>query len=236
MSGALDTVITPINRAGWPFITLFAVAAAALFQFVPEPYNEPLGWVGVVLTAWCTYFFRDPARVTPDRDGLIISPADGVVNLIDKAPPPPELGMGNAPMQRICVFMNVFNVHVNRVPAHGVIKDIAYHKGQFLNASVDKASDLNERNSLRITTEEGPDIAVVQIAGLVARRIKCDAVEGQVMRAGERFGLIRFGSRLDVYLPDGTAPMVTEGQSAIAGETVLADLRSTEAARHGTMR
>ena len=144
--------------------------------------------------------------------------------------------MGDEKLPRVCVFMNVFNVHVNRIPAHGVVKDIAYHSGQFLNASLDKASDLNERNSLRITTEEGPDIAVVQIAGLVARRIKCDAVEGQVMRAGERFGLIRFGSRLDVYLPKGTHPQVIVGQSAIAGETVLADLRSPEAARHGTMR
>lgn len=232
MSGALDTVITPINRAGWPFITLFAAVTACLFLFVAEP----LGWVGVVLTAWCTYFFRDPERTTPDRDGLIISPADGVVQLIDEAAPPPELGMGDEKRPRVCVFMNVFNVHVNRVPCHGVIKDIAYHPGQFLNASLDKASDLNERNSLCITTDEGPDIAVVQIAGLVARRIKCDAVEGQVMRAGERFGLIRFGSRLDVYLPVGATPQVLLGQSAIAGETVLADLHSQEPVRHGSMR
>jgi phosphatidylserine decarboxylase len=232
VSSALDTVIAPINKAGWPFIGIFAAVAALLFRFAPEPF----GWAGVVLTLWCAYFFRDPARVTPERDGLVISPADGTVQLIDEAAPPPELGMGEGKLPRVCVFMNVFNVHVNRIPAHGVVKDIAYHPGKFLNASLDKASEMNERNSLRITTEEGPDIAVVQIAGLVARRIKCDAVEGQVMRAGERFGLIRFGSRLDVYLPEGTAPQVIVGQTAVAGETVLADLRSPEEARHGTMR
>jgi len=227
----LKIVLVPINPAGWPFIGLFAAVTLGLFYAA-----EPLGWIGVVLTAWCTYFFRDPDRVTPVRQGLFISPADGVVQLVDKAVPPPELSMGDEARPRVCVFMNVFNVHVNRAPADGTITAISYRPGKFFNASLDKASEFNERMSIRMTTSDGHDIAFVQIAGLVARRIKCDIVEGQTVRAGERFGLIRFGSRVDVYLPDGVAPLVAVGQTAIAGETVLADAGSGEAPRSGEVR
>jgi phosphatidylserine decarboxylase len=197
---------------------------------------EPLGYLGAVLTAWCAYFFRNPDRVTPTRKGLVISPADGVVQSIVRAAPPAELEMGDAPLTRVAVFMNVFNVHVNRAPIDGAITAVSYRPGKFLNASLDKASEDNERQSLKITTAEGKDIAFVQIAGLVARRILCWAKEGDQMKAGERFGLIRFGSRVDVYLPDGTEPLVAVGQTAVAGETVLADLASEEQARAGETR
>ena len=190
----------------------------------------------MILTCWCVYFFRDPERTTPSRDGLIISPADGVVQSIEMAVPPAELGMGETPRQRIAVFMNVFNVHVNRIPIDGEITAVSYRPGKFLNASLDKASIDNERQAIRMTTSLGQDIAFVQIAGLVARRILCGLYEGQRVRAGERFGLIRFGSRVDVYLDDGTQPSVAVGQLAVAGETVLADCDSDEARRVGEVR
>jgi phosphatidylserine decarboxylase len=227
----LKSVLVPIHRDGWPFIGLFAVVAVGL-AFVAAP----LGWVGLALTVWCTYFFRNPARVTPVRVGLVVSPADGVVQLIDRAPPPAELGMGDAPRTRVAVFMNVFNVHVNRIPADGTIAAASYRPGKFFNASLDKASEFNERQSLRLTLDDGRDLACVQIAGLIARRIRCDVGEGTAVRAGERFGLIRFGSRLDVYLPEGVAPLVALGQRTIAGETVIADLKSDEPARAGETR
>jgi phosphatidylserine decarboxylase len=178
----------------------------------------------VVLTAWCAYFFRDPERVTPGESGLVISPADGMVLLFEDAPPPLELGMGDGVRPRVSIFMNVFNVHVNRIPAHGVIEKISYRPGRFFNASLDKASEHNERMSVSMKTNQGAEIAFVQIAGLVARRIKCGLAEGQQVRAGDRFGLIRFGSRVDVYLPAGTRPKALPGQTAVAGETVIADL------------
>ncbi len=221
----------PIHREGWPFIALFAVASALLGLLW-----APLGWLGLVLTCWCVYFFRNPDRVTPSRPGLVVSPADGVVCLVGHAVPPVELGMGNEPRMRVSVFMSVFDVHVNRTPIDGRITKIAYKPGKFLNASLDKASEDNERMAVRMEAEGGRDIAFVQIAGLVARRIKCDLSEGQGVRAGERFGLIRFGSRVDVYLPDGVSPMVACGQRCIAGETVLADLASSEEARQGEVR
>ncbi len=227
----LKIVMVPINPAGRPFIGIFAAATLGLFMVA-----EPLGWIGVVLTLWCAYFFRDPDRVTPTRGDLVICPADGVVQLIDKAVPPPELDMGDGARPRVCVFMNVFNVHVNRVPMDGEITKISYRPGRFFNASLDKASEFNERMSIRMTTSENHDIAFVQIAGLVARRIKCDVVEGQKVNAGERFGLIRFGSRVDVYLPEGIEPMVCVGQSTVAAETVLADVRVPEAVRAGEVR
>jgi phosphatidylserine decarboxylase len=227
----LKTVLVPINPAGWPFIGLFAAATIGLFML-----TEPLGWIGVILTLWCTYFFRDPDRLTPTRSGLVISPADGVVQLIDRAVPPPELDMGDKEHHRVCVFMNVFNVHVNRVPMDGEITKISYRPGRFFNASLDKASEFNERMSLRMKTTENHDIAFVQIAGLVARRIKCDVIEGQTVKAGERFGLIRFGSRVDVYLPEGIVPIVCVGQSTVAAETVLADVLASEAVRTGEVR
>mgnify|MGYP001400983682 FL=1 len=213
------TVCVPINRAGWPFIALFAILTTGLWVL-----HQPLGWVGVVLTAWCAYFFRDPERVTPGESGLVISPADGMVLLFEDAPPPLELGMGDGVRPRVSIFMNVFNVHVNRIPAHGVIEKISYRPGRFFNASLDKASEHNERMSVSMKTNQGAEIAFVQIAGLVARRIKCGLAEGQQVRAGDRFGLIRFGSRVDVYLPAGTQPKALPGQTAVAGETVIADL------------
>lgn len=221
----------PIHREGWPFIALFAVGAVLLGLLW-----GPLGWLGLVLTCWCAYFFRNPDRVTPSRPGLVISPADGVVCLVGHAVPPAELGMGNDPRMRVSVFMSVFDVHVNRAPIDGKVTKIAYKPGKFLNASLDKASEDNERMAIRMETAEGAEFAFVQIAGLVARRIKCDLTEGQEVRAGERFGLIRFGSRVDVYLPDGVAPLVTCGQRCIAGETVLADVDATETARQGEVR
>ncbi len=227
----LKTVLVPINSAGWPFIALFALVSLGMAW-----WWRPLGWVGLILTLWCVYFFRDPPRVTPTRKGLFVSPADGVVQFVDRAPPPSELDMGSEPRPRVCIFMNVFNVHVNRAPIEGTVAKLVYVKGKFLNASLDKASAFNERQCVRLAMEDGRDIAFVQIAGLVARRIKCYLTEGQSLKTGERFGLIRFGSRVDVYLPEGVAPLVVEGQLALAGETVLGDLQSGEPTRLGEIR
>lgn len=225
------SVFVPIHRAGWPFIGLFAGVAVVLWLVF-----LPLGLIAAVLTLWCVYFFRDPYRVTPSRDGLIISPADGVVQVVDRAAPPDELGMGDEPRNRIAVFMNVFDVHVNRIPADGSVAALRYRPGKFVNASFDKECELNERQSVRLSMTDGRDLAVVQIAGLIARRILCDIVEGQAVKAGERFGMIRFGSRVDVYLPKGVEPLVIEGQRSVAGETVLADVRAQEQARAGWVR
>ena len=227
----MSTFVKPMHREGYKFVSAFALGTLVLFWLW-----DPLGWVGVGLTVWCYYFFRDPERVTPMREGLMISPADGVISLLEPAVPPQELGLGPQPMTRISVFMNVFNCHVNRAPIGGQISRIAYRPGKFFNASLDKASVDNERNALVITMADGRQIAVVQIAGLVARRILCEVREGQAIRTGERFGMIRFGSRLDIYLPEGVAPLVCLGQSTIAGETVLADLTGAEPARLGEVR
>lgn len=221
----------PIHREGWPFIALFAVGAVLLGQLW-----GPLGWLGLILTAWCAYFFRNPDRVTPVRSGLVISPADGVVQMVGMAVPPAELDMGSEPRMRVSVFMSVFDVHINRIPVDGTIVKAAYKAGKFLNAALDKASEDNERMAVRMRLKDGREVAFVQIAGLVARRIKCDLMENQEVRAGERFGLIRFGSRVDVYLPDGVSPLVACGQLANAGETVLADIDSAEPAREGEVR
>ena len=225
------SVLMPIHREGWKFIAIFALVSLVLFYL-----SEPLGWIGVLATAWCAYFFRDPPRMVPTRSGLILSPADGMVQLIEPAVPPPELNMGSDPRPRISVFLNVFDVHVNRVPADGTVAKAVYRPGKFINAVLDKASTDNERMAVRLTLPDGKDIAVVQIAGLVARRIVCELEEGETVRAGERFGLIRFGSRCDVYLDVGMAPLVVVGQRAIGGETVLADAASTEPARAGEER
>ncbi len=227
----MKTLFVPIHRAGWPFIALFAVAAVVMGAF-----SEALGALGALLTVWCVYFFRNPDRVTPARDGLIISPADGVVQQIDEATPPQELKMGDKARFRIAVFMNVFDVHVNRIPIDGTITGLSYRPGKFLNASLDKASEFNERQSLQLTMADGRDIAFVQIAGLIARRILCDVAEGQAVKAGERFGMIRFGSRVDIYLPEGVEPLVSLGQRSVAGETVIADIRAQEPARAGEVR
>jgi len=229
---AFESVITPIHRAGWPFIAAFAAVTAVLgFAVAPA-----LGWVGLIATAWCVYFFRDPDRVTPTRPGLLVSPADGRVVLIGPAVPPPELGMGDEARTRVSVFLNVFNVHVNRVPADGEVVRAEYHPGKFLNASLDKASEENERMAIRHRLPDGREIAYVQIAGLVARRILCDLKGGETVRAGQRFGIIRFGSRTDLYLPEGVNPLVVIGQTVLGGETVIADLSSAETRREGEVR
>jgi phosphatidylserine decarboxylase len=210
--------IAPIHPEGYPFVGGFALASLLLFWLA-----APLGWLGVVATAWCAYFFRDPVRATPVREGLIVSPADGRISQVSMVPPPAELDMGVAPRPRVSIFMSVFDVHVNRTPVTGEIERIAYRPGKFINAELDKASEENERNGIVIRTNAGR-IGIVQIAGLIARRIVCFVREGQTVNVGDRVGLIRFGSRVDVYLPEGTRPLVAEGQTAIAGETVLADL------------
>lgn len=215
----MSTFIKPMHREGRRFVGIFAVVTVALFWLWP-----PLGWLGVLLTIWCYYFFRDAKRAVPQDPMLILSPADGVVSLIERAAPPAELGLGAEPRLRVSVFMSVFNCHVNRAPIAGKITAIAYRPGKFVSASLDKASTDNERNGLAIEMADGRTLAVVQIAGLVARRIVCFAKVGQGVRAGERFGLIRFGSRLDVYLPDGVAPLACLGQTMIAGESVIASL------------
>lgn len=217
--------IPPIHEEGYPFIGAFALASLVLFWLW-----TPLGWIGCMLTVWCALFFRNPVRVTPTREGLVIAPADGRVSMIAPAVPPAEMGLGDQPLLRISIFMSVFNCHVNRSPVAGKIERIAYRPGKFVNAELDKASEDNERNALVIATPAGR-IGVVQIAGLVARRIVSFVREGQSVAAGERFGLIRFGSRLDVYLPEGGKPLVAVGQTAIAGETVLADFRIGDGGR-----
>lgn len=218
-----DTFIKPMHPEGIRFVAIFAAITVGMFQLL-----DILGWIGVGVTIWCYYFFRDPERVPPTGEGLIVSPADGVVSLIEAAVPPNELGMPDAPLTRVSVFMSVFNCHVNRTPITGEITAVAYRPGKFFNASLDKASADNERNSVRVRMANGQDLAVVQIAGLVARRIVCFVKPGNALQTGERFGLIRFGSRLDVYLPDGVDPRVRVGQTMVAGETVLASLNTAK--------
>jgi len=217
--------LAPIHPQGYPFIGGFALASLILFFIW-----TPLGWIGTLATAWCAYFFRDPVRVTPSREGLVVSPADGRVSRVVNAVPPPELGLSERPLPRISIFMSVFDCHVNRSPMSGRIERMVYRAGKFINADLDKASEDNERNALIIATTR-VRIGVVQIAGLVARRIVPFVREGQTVAAGDRIGMIRFGSRLDVYLPEGGRALVAEGQTAIAGETVLADLTVNDAGR-----
>ena len=215
----LSTFVKPMHPEGRKFVAIFAAITLVLFLLW-----EPLGWVGVALSVWVYYFFRDPERVVPNEDGIMVSPADGIVSLLEPAVPPIELGLGSEPMTRVSVFMSVFNCHVNRIPAAGRITTVAYHHGKFLNASLDKASEQNERNGITVELSDGRQYGVVQIAGLVARRIMCWSEEGSDMQRGERFGLIRFGSRLDIYLPSGAEPTVQIGQTMIAGETIIARL------------
>jgi phosphatidylserine decarboxylase len=218
----------PIHPEGYPFIGAFALLSLVLFWIW-----SPLGWLATLCTAWCTYFFRDPVRVTPVREGIVVAPADGRVSRIANAVPPAELGLGEKPLPRVSIFMSVFDCHVNRCPVSGRIERIRYHAGTFINADLDKASENNERNGLVIATASGNRIGVVQIAGLIARRIVSFVREGVTIGAGDRFGLIRFGSRVDVYLPPPYLPLVIAGQRTIAGETVLADCRATEPVRAG---
>jgi phosphatidylserine decarboxylase len=214
--------LVPIHPQGYPFIGAFAMVSLILFW-----WWTPLGWIGALATVWCTFFFRDPARVTPVREGLIVAPADGRVSRVTDAVPPKDLELGDWPLPRVSIFMSVFDCHVNRSPAEGRIERIVYRAGKFINAELDKASEDNERNALVIATASGR-IGLVQIAGLIARRIVCFVREGEAIGAGERIGLIRFGSRVDVYLPQGAKPLVAEGQTAIAGETLMADLKVNE--------
>lgn len=222
---SIRSQIVPVTPEGYPFIGAFAFVSLLLFWLW-----SPLGWLGTLATIWCAYFFRDPPRVTPVRDGLVVAPADGRVSQVTSVAAPPALGLGSKPLPRISIFMSVFDCHMNRSPVAGKIEKILYQPGKFISADLDKASADNERNSLVIATA-GARVGVVQIAGLVARRIVCFVREGQPISAGERFGMIRFGSRLDVYLPEGTAPQVAVGQTTIGGETVLADLRAQGEAR-----
>lgn len=220
---SLKRSVVPIHPAGRPFILGFAAVAAVLLFF-----SWPLGFLGLVATAWCTYFFRDPPRVTPLREGLIVSPADGTVIAVDRAKPPPELGLGEAPRMRIGVFMSVFDVHVNRAPLPGRVDRVSHRAGKFFNADMEMASLENERVSIALDTTHGP-VGVVLIAGYVARRIVPFVTEGMQVAAGERIALIRFGSRVDLYLPAGYRPMVGLGSKAIAGETLLADVAGAPA-------
>jgi phosphatidylserine decarboxylase len=212
-------VVPPMNRHGKPF-----VIGAAVATFVLRRFSKKLGVVGMVLTAWVAWFFREPKRVTPSRPNLAVAPADGTVSHVVEATPPAELGLGDEPMIRISVFLSVFDVHVQRIPAPGEIRQVSYHPGKFLSADLDKASEENERNTVWLRTVEGHDLVVVQIAGLVARRIVCEVVEGEKVAAGQTYGLIRFGSRVDLYVPRGSRALVEAGQRTIGGETVLAEL------------
>ena len=218
--------LTPIHPQGYPFIGGFALASLILFWLW-----SPLGWLGTLATLWCAYFFRDPPRVTPVRVGIVVAPADGRVSQIANAVPPRELELGGGPLPRISIFMSVFDCHVNRSPVAGRIERMIYRAGEFLSADLDKASEDNERNAFVIATGSGARIAVIQIAGLIARRIVPFVREGEAVAAGSRIGMIRFGSRVDVYLPEGARALVAEGQTALAGETVLADLRNADVSR-----
>ncbi len=227
---SIRSQLAPIHPQGYPFIGGFALASLILFWLWP-----PLGWLATVATLWCAYFFRDPPRVTPAREGIVVAPADGRVSRITSAAPPKELNLGQRPLPRISIFMSVFDCHINRSPFAGRIERIVYRAGAFVSADLDKASESNERNAFVIAAAGGARIAVIQIAGLVARRIVPFVREGEPISAGQRIGMIRFGSRVDVYLPEGTRPLVAEGQTAIAGETVLADLKVLEPGRTFTV-
>lgn len=224
-----ETMTFPVHPAGWPFILAFVVVTAVFFAF-----SEILGLLGVVLSIWCLYFFRNPVRHVPTKEGLIISPADGLVSQIKKEVSlPVELDVVDAESNytQVSIFLNVFNVHVNRIPFAGTVKQVVYHPGKFLNAALDKASEENERSVTLVETENGKQYAFVQIAGWVARRILNDLKQGDVVKTGQHMGIIRFGSRVDVYLPKGVNPLVTVGQTMLGGETVIADFKSREKAR-----
>jgi phosphatidylserine decarboxylase len=223
---SIRSQLVPLHPEGYPFVGGFALVSLVLFWLWP-----PLGWIGTLATLWCAYFFRDPPRVTPVRDGIVVAPADGRVSQIVNAVPPAELELGSRPLPRVSIFMSVFECHVNRSPVAGRIERIVYRPGKFLNADLDKASEDNERNSLVIAMATGTRVGVIQIAGLVARRIVPFVRQGEAVAAGQRIGMIRFGSRLDVFLPEGTRPLVAQGQIALAGETVLADFAALEAGR-----
>ena len=224
----LRKFFAPLHPDGFKFVFVGAVASLLLFLVW-----APAGWILAIATLWIAYFFRDPWRVTPTRPGLLISPADGIVASINPAIPPAEIAMGDTAVARIGIFLNIFDVHVTRAPIGGRVTALRYTKGRFLNASLDKASEENERIAIRIAPADGPDIVFVPIAGLVARRIVCDLREGQEVATGQRIGMIRFGSRVDVYCPPPYVTMVTVGQRMVGGETVLADRLAQEPPRQG---
>lgn len=228
---AIDSVLAPVHRQGWPFVAIALVLTALLTWLW-----SPLFWPGAILSVWVAYFFRDPTRVVPDDPDVVISPADGMICAVEPRVPPAELELGADPLPCISIFMNVFDVHINRAPIAGSVLRRRYRPGRFLNASLDKASEDNERMGWVIETGAGDRIGVVQIAGLIARRIVPFAQEGRTLAAGERIGMIRFGSRCDVYLPLGMAPLVATGQRTLSGETVLADGRRNQPARKGIPR
>ena len=217
---SLRLIMAPPHRAGRPFI----IAGAAFCVLGGLILGAWAFWLGLFFTSFCLFFFRDPTRVAPSRPGLVLAPADGKVVSVGPAVPPAELGLGTAPRPRVGIFLSVVDVHVNRVPADGRVSRIAYRPGAFLNASLDKASEDNERNALLLETVDGARVGIVQIAGLLARRIRCDVEPGDEVAAGETYGLIRFGSRVDTYLPAGSTVSVEVGQRTIGGETVLAEL------------
>lgn len=223
----IKNVYAPIHSDGWKFVGIFAVITIILYNIA-----SLLGFIGLVLTCWCYYFFRSPKRTTPLRDGLIISPADGTVCLVQDVKAPSEYEMGDEMRTRVSIFLNVFDVHVQRVALSGTVKKIIYHPGKFINASLDKASEDNERQTVIIQNGD-IQIAFTQIAGLIARRIRCDIKEGQQVSVGQLYGLIRFGSRVDIYLPPNVSPLVLIGQRTIGGETVIADLNNQNEQRTG---
>jgi phosphatidylserine decarboxylase len=219
----IKSIFVPIHPAGVPFIVIFSIVTAIMAYFSPF-----LGYIGIILTLWCVYFFRNPARIVPLQEGLIISPADGVVQKITTVVPPQELELGEEERVRVSVFLNVFNVHVNRVPLSGKVTKLHYHKGLFLNANLDKASEDNERQCITVEAPDGTKVGFVQIAGLVARRILCELVPNQEVKVGDVFGLIRFGSRVDIYLPPHVQPQVMIGQTMVAGESIIADMKQPQ--------
>jgi phosphatidylserine decarboxylase len=232
--GLIETIaeqITPVHPDGYKFLALGAGVTLLCFLLWP-----PLGWLGALATAWIAYFFRDPPRVTPLREGLIIAPGDGKICALERVRPPGELGLGDSERLRVSIFLSVFDVHINRAPLAGRIARSVYVQGSFLNAALDKASELNERRATVIVAPDGTEIAVVQIAGLIARRIVSFVREGESVGTGQRIGLIRFGSRVDLYLPPGREALVALGQRAIGGETVLADLKSEEPEREARLQ
>ena len=214
-----EEVLVPIHPAGWPFIFLFVLASILITVFW-----SPFAVVGTLLSLWCVYFFRNPRRTTPVTDTLVIAPADGRVLSIGPADPPVDLDLPAGDWRRVAIFMNVFDVHVNRAPVSGMVTATSYHKGAFVNANLDKAAEANERQNICMETDTGHKIGIVQIAGLVARRILLETGVGDRLLVGQQFGIIRFGSRVDVWLPASTPVTVLPGQRTIAGETVIADL------------
>jgi phosphatidylserine decarboxylase len=221
-------MFAPLHPDGFKFVAAGIAVTVLLFLMW-----QPAGWLGAIATLWIAYFFRDPWRITPRRVGLLISPADGIVVAVAPGPPPPELAMGEDPVTRVSIFLDIFDVHVTRMPIGGRVAGLHYSKGRFVDARRDEASRQNERMAIRIAPPEGPEIAFVQIAGLVARRIVCDLREGQQVSTGQRMGIIRFGSRVDVYCPPPYVPMVIEGQRMVGGETVIADRLTQEPPREG---